>query len=108
MDHISYEERYAAHPTDAERLREQFLIDTVFESDKILLTYTMNDRFIAGGAVPIKKTLSLDAIDPLKAEHFCDRREVGIINIGGEGIVEVDGKEIELLPMEGIYIGKDT
>jgi len=113
MDHITYEERYAAHPTDValydtDRLREQFLIDTVFESDKILLTYTMNDRFIAGGAVPVKKALSLDAIDPLKAEHFCDRREVGIINIGGEGSVEVDGKEIGLLPMEGIYIGNGT
>jgi len=113
MNHITYEERYAAHPQDVkgydtDRLREHFLIDTIFEADKILLTYTMNDRFIAGGAVPVSKSLSLDPIDPLKAEHFCDRREVGIINIGGEGVVEVDGKEIVLLPMEGIYIGAGT
>lgn len=113
MDHITYEERYAAHPADVknydtDRLREQFLIKKNFEADKVLLTYTMNDRFIAGGAVPVSKSLSLDAIDPLKAEHFCDRREVGIINIGGEGIVEVDGKDIELLSMEGIYIGNGT
>ncbi|WP_282080629.1 5-dehydro-4-deoxy-D-glucuronate isomerase [Aquimarina algiphila] len=113
MDHITYEERYAAHPVDVknydtDRLREQFLIEKNFETDKIVLTYTMNDRFIAGGAVPVSKSLSLDPIDPLKASHFCDRREVGMINIGGEGIVEVDGKEIVLLPMEGIYIGKNT
>ncbi|TSE08304.1 MULTISPECIES: 5-dehydro-4-deoxy-D-glucuronate isomerase [Aquimarina] len=113
MDHITYEERYAAHPADVknydtDRLREQFLIEKNFETDKIVLTYTMNDRFIAGGAVPVSKSLSLDPIDPLKASHFCDRREVGMINIGGEGIVEVDGKEIVLLPMEGIYIGKNT
>jgi len=113
MSHIIYEERYAAHPKDVknydtDQLREQFLIEKLFEADKILLTYTMNDRFIAGGAVPVNNALSLDAIDPLKAVHFCDRREVGIINIGGEGIVEVDGTAIELLPMEGLYIGSGT
>lgn len=110
MTEIIYEERYASHPNDVKRydtsqLRENFLVEKVFETDKILLTYSMYDRFIIGGAVPLGKSLSLETIDPLKSDNFCDRREVGIINIGGEGTVTVDGKEYEVLNREGLYIG---
>lgn len=110
MTKISYEERYESHPDDVKtygtsELRKQFLIDKVFVSGEIALTYTHYDRFIAGGAVPLKEPLTLNTIDPLKAEHFCDRREVGIINMGGEGIVKVDATNYALKAKEAIYIG---
>ncbi|MCP4367793.1 MAG: 5-dehydro-4-deoxy-D-glucuronate isomerase [Deltaproteobacteria bacterium] len=113
MSNIQYEERFASHPNDVRnygtsQLREEFLIEKMFEAEKINLTYTGFDRFITGGAMPVKEELSLDAIDPLKAKHFCDRREVGIINIGGEGSVIVDGEKFILNHKDAIYIGKDV
>lgn len=113
MNHTIFEERYAAHPRDvqhydAKQLRREFLIEKVFEEDKILLAYSMYDRFIVGGAMPVKDTLPLDSIAPLKSQFFCERREAGIINIGGAGIINVDGKEIILNTREALYIGKGT
>lgn len=107
---IIYEERYASHPDDVpfygtERLRDEFLVKQVFAEDKIMLTYSLYDRFIIGGAQPVEDELSLDTIPPLKSNNFCDRREVGIINIGGEGIVRVDQNEIPLQNREALYIG---
>lgn len=111
MSKIKFDERFATHPKDlvnysTERLREEFLIEQLFITDEIKLTYTGYDRFISGGAVPVSSTLSLDAIDPLKADNFCDRREVGIINIGGAGTVTVDGVDFNLDNRDAIYIGK--
>jgi len=113
MTKIIHEERHASHPNDVKnydttQLREHFLIEKVFGVDEILFTYSMYDRFIAGGAIPIKNELSLESIDSLKSEHFCDRREVGIINIGGEGVVTVDGKAYNLRNKDGMYIGMST
>lgn len=113
MTKITYEERYESHPDDVKKydtseLRKHFLIDKVFVSGEIVLTYTHYDRFIAGGAVPLKSPLTLDTIDPLKAAHFCDRREVGVINMGGNGIVTVDGTKYDLKAKEAIYIGMGT
>ncbi|TRX47323.1 5-dehydro-4-deoxy-D-glucuronate isomerase [Fulvivirga sp. M361] len=110
MTEINYEERHASHPDDVKRydtnqLRQHFLIEKIFEKNKILLTYSMYDRFVAGGAMPSEKPLPLHTIDPLKSNHFCDRREVGIINIGGEGTVTVDDEDYELSNKEGLYIG---
>ncbi|WP_299547789.1 5-dehydro-4-deoxy-D-glucuronate isomerase [Seonamhaeicola sp.] len=110
MTKTIYDERYEAHPEDVKsydttKLREHFLIDKVFIQNKISLTYSHYDRFIAGGAVPIDNALNLETIDPLKSEHFCDRREVGVINIGGSGIVAVDGSEYVLDKNEALYIG---
>lgn len=110
MNKITYDERYEAHPEDVKtygttKLRDHFLIEKVFVENEIKLTYTHYDRYIAGGAVPINGALSLEAIDPLKAEHFCDRREVGVINIGGEGTVTVDGTAYVLGKKEALYIG---
>lgn len=113
MSNIVHEERHASHPVDVKKydtaqLREHFLIEQVFGRDEITLTYSMYDRFIVGGAIPIQSELSLDSFDSLKSEHFCDRREVGIINIGGEGTVIVDGTEYHLRNKDGIYIGMGT
>ncbi|PHQ29603.1 5-dehydro-4-deoxy-D-glucuronate isomerase [Leeuwenhoekiella nanhaiensis] len=103
--------RYAHHPEDVKRyttqeLREHFLIPSIFVKDEINLTYTMYDRYIAGGAFPVSKALKLEPIDDLKAEHFLDRRELGVINVGGKGKITVDGEVYELGNKEALYVGK--
>ncbi|MCC8408319.1 5-dehydro-4-deoxy-D-glucuronate isomerase [Mucilaginibacter sp. UR6-1] len=103
--------RYAHHPEDVktyttEKLREHFLIPTLFEDDTIRLVYTMYDRYIVGGAFPVSKPLVLETIDELKADYFLERRELGIINVGGKGIVKVDGVVYELSKKEALYVGK--
>jgi 4-deoxy-L-threo-5-hexosulose-uronate ketol-isomerase len=103
--------RYAHHPNDVkkyttEELRQHFLIPTLFVKDEINLTYTMYDRFIAGGALPVDKPLQLNAIDELKANYFLERRELGIINVGGKGKVIVDGKAYEIGHKEALYVGR--
>ncbi|NMM49708.1 5-dehydro-4-deoxy-D-glucuronate isomerase [Marinigracilibium pacificum] len=106
-----YEVRYASGPEavkkyDTQQLRNEFLIDSIMQPDKVCLVYSHYDRYIAGSAVPIKKSLTLETIDPLKAEHFLDRREMGIINVGGKGTVSVDGEKFDLEFKEALYIGK--
>lgn len=103
--------RYAHHPEDAKRyttqeLRDHFLIPELFVKDEINLTYTMYDRYIAGGAFPVDKALTLEAIDELKAEHFLDRRELGVINVGGKGKITVDGEAFEIGHREALYVGR--
>ena len=103
--------RTAASPKDVkyyttERLREEFLIDPVFVSDEIKLVYSHIDRIITGSATPVSKVLKLEAGDELRAEYFLERRELGIINIGGDGCVTVDGKEYEVISRDGMYIGR--
>ena len=102
--------RYCSHPEDSkfyttDELREKYLIEKVFESDQILLTYSHQDRMIAGGAMPVAKTLELTAGDELRAAYFLERRELGIINIGGEGRVILDGEEIVMNHRDGLYVG---
>ncbi len=108
---VIFEERFAAHPNDVKKynttqLREHFLIEKVMEDDKIRLVYSHYDRYIAGGAVPVNGPLELTAIDPLKSVHFCDRRELGIINVGGKGQVIVDETTYVLDFKEALYVGK--
>lgn len=101
----------AVHPDDfkgydTEQLRSHFMMPAVLEQNKINLTYSMYDRIIYGGVIPVGKTISLETIDPLKADYFLQRRELGVINVGGDGIVTVDGKEYELHFKDAIYIGR--
>jgi 4-deoxy-L-threo-5-hexosulose-uronate ketol-isomerase len=110
---MKYQIRYASHPIDAkaydtERLREEFLVQDLFEPNMIKLVYSDYDRFIVGGVLPENQVLSLDTIDPLKATHFLDRRELGIINIGGAAVVTIDGKEISLNHKEALYVGQGS
>ena len=88
--------RYANHPSDSkhyttEQLRQHYLIEEVFVKDDIALTYSHQDRMIAGGAYPVTQALRLEAGDALRADYFLERRELGIINIGGTGTVTLDG-----------------
>tara|TARA_B110000091_G_C13802387_1_gene470849 strand:+ start:15 stop:854 length:840 start_codon:yes stop_codon:yes gene_type:complete len=105
----NYESRYASSPDavkkyDTTQLREEFLIDNLMEEGKVNLTYSHYDRYIAGSAVPLQP-LKLETIDPLKADYFLERREIGIINVGGDGSVEVDGTIYELGFKDALYIG---
>jgi len=110
---IHYEERFATNPTDFKsydtgRIRKDFLVDKVMEPDMIHLTYSHYDRIIVGGAVPVKEKLVLESIDPLKAEFFLKRREMGVINVGGTGTVHVDGTNYTLNYKEALYIGRGS
>ncbi len=107
---MNWELRYAAHPADAkgydtERIRKDFLIEKVMEPGNINVVYSLYDRFIVGGAVPLKEPLKLKPFEELKAEFFLQRRELGIINVGGNAVVKVDGKAYELGFKEALYIG---
>ncbi|KJD37232.1 5-keto-4-deoxyuronate isomerase [Tamlana sedimentorum] len=107
----NYEVRYAASPQDVKsydttRLRDEFLIDNLMRADELNLVYSHFDRFISGSAVPVKEELTLEAIDPLKAEFFLERRELGVINIGGAGTITVDGEAYDLDNREALYVGQ--
>ena len=103
--------RYMSHPNDSKHyttseLRKNYLIENVFVKDEISLTYSYQDRMIAGGAYPIEKTLKLEAKEALKADYFLERRELGVFNIAGDGIILVDGVEYSLEKTDCLYIGK--
>ena len=102
--------RTAVSPRDVkhyttERLREEFLIPKLFFEDDIKLVYSHIDRIITGGVMPVNKELALEAGDELRAEYFLQRREMGIINIGGNGTVTIDGRKYNVLHKEGMYVG---
>ena len=106
----NYEIRYAAHPEDAKnydtkRIRRDFLIEKVFAADEVNMVYSMYDRMVVGGAMPVNEALTLEAIDPLKAPYFTTRREIGMFNVGGSGIVKVGDETFELDYKEALYIG---
>ena len=106
----NYEIRYAAHPEDAkhydtQRIRRDFLIEKVFSPDEVNMVYSMYDRMIVGGAMPVEETLALEAINPLKADHFLTRREMGIFNVGGPGEVKAGNAVFTLNYKEAVYLG---
>lgn len=107
----TFDIRYASSPKtikkyDTQELREEFLIPDLMEAGKIKLTYTHYDRYIAGGAVPTSSALTLETINPLKADFFLQRREMGIINAGAKGSISVDGTVYEMNHKDALYIGK--
>jgi len=106
----NYEIRYAAHPEDVKhydtaRLRRDFLVECIFAQDEVNMVYSMYDRIIVGGAMPVKEELMLEAIDPLKAPCFTHRREIGVYNVGGAGSIKVGDEMFELDYKEALYIG---
>ena len=110
---VNYQVRWANHPEDAkhyttDRLRKEFLVEKVFAPNEVNWTYTMYDRFLIGGAEPVDVPIKIEPIEPLLAKTFLENREMGIINIGGPGVVTVDGKKYDLNFQEGIYVGRST
>ncbi len=105
--------RHAAHPDDVrkyntEELRKAFLIEGLFIKEEINLVYSMYDRLIVGAAMPVKQQLILEPVDELKAKGFLDRREIGIINIGGAAEINAGGSVYQLDYKESLYLGKGT
>jgi 4-deoxy-L-threo-5-hexosulose-uronate ketol-isomerase len=104
--------KYAVHPKDVvtydtQRLREEFLTQSLMQPDTLRLVYTHYDRFIYGGIMPVHKRLQLPTFDELKSDFFLERREMGILNVGGTGHVTVDGETFALQNLEMLYVGKE-
>ena len=89
-----------------ERLREEFHIASLFTKDNVRMVYSHIDRIITAGLMPVRQVLTLQAGKELAAEYFLERRELGCINIGGPGVITVDGEEYKMNPRDGIYVGK--
>ena len=109
-DYSKMEIRNAANPKDVkhyttDRLREEFHISKLFTKDNVRMVYSHIDRIITAGFMPVLQVLKLEAGKELAADYFLQRREMGCINIGGKGIITVDGTEYEMNPRDGMYIG---
>ncbi len=89
-----------------QQLRENFLIRKLMSADRIALTYTHYDRMIIGGAVPAAKALLLTADPELRADYFLERRELGIINVGGPGSITAGDESFAMEKLDCLYIGK--
>ncbi|EUB97624.1 4-deoxy-L-threo-5-hexosulose-uronate ketol-isomerase [Rhizobium sp. CF080] len=102
---------YGAGPNDIKtydtaRLRGEFLIEDLFQADKVSFTYTHVDRLILGGAVPVLSTLSFGSGEDIGTPFLLSAREMGIANLGGTGVVSVDGKSFTLENRDVLYIGR--
>lgn len=109
-DYSKMEVRQASNAKDVkhyttERLREEFHIANLFTKDNVRMVYSHIDRIITAGLMPVRQVLKLEAGKELAADYFLQRREMGCINIGGKGIITVEGTEYEMNPRDGIYIG---
>lgn len=102
---------HSVHPDDfksyqTEQIRDRFLIDNLVQPNQVNFVYTHYDRIIAGAAHPVNQPLKLETYDNLKADYFLERREMGVINVAGDGTVAVDGQVYNLQKMDCLYIGK--
>ena len=107
---MSLDIRYAHHPEDVQKydteaLRRHFLVESLFVQGEVRLTYTHVDRVVFGGIVPTAKPLFLEGGKTFGTDFFLDRRELGILNIGKDGVVTLDGQKYPLKNGEGLYVG---
>jgi len=105
--------RYATSPNevktmDTASLREQFLIENLFEANQVNFTLSHFDRYIVAGVKPVGQKVALPNPENLKADYFLERRELGIINVGGKGIIKADGISFDLEYKQALYLGKGT
>jgi len=110
---MKVELRYAVHPEDfkkydTDKIRKEFLIEKVFIDDEICLVYSLFDRYMVGGAMPVRKSLRLETADDLKSAYFLERREMGMINTGGTAIIDTAGATYEIKNKEALYLGRGT
>lgn len=102
---------HSVHPDDfktyqTKTIRERFLVDKTVQADQVNLTYTHYDRMIVGTANPVNQTIELQNYPNLRADYFLERREIGIINVGGDGEVTAGGATWQLKKLDCLYIGK--
>ena len=105
--------RYSPDPVrfcrmTTQETRDSFLIESLFTPDAIEMVYVDVDRVIVGSAVPVQKPLSLTSADELRADYFCQRRELGVLNIGGSGSVIVDGQSYVMANLDCLYVGRGS
>ncbi|HGS8685883.1 TPA: 5-dehydro-4-deoxy-D-glucuronate isomerase [Enterococcus faecalis] len=105
--------RYTHSPKDishysTEELRKEFLVEKVFVPNEVSLTYTHNDRMRFGGVTPTTESLEIILNKELGVDYFLERRELGVINIGGPGFIEIDGRKEAMKKQDGYYVGKET
>lgn len=105
--------RYAVGPNETRQfntteLRDNFLIDTLFSPDSLQLCYSHYDRVIVGGAMPVSGPVELPTYPELRSDFFLERRELGVINVGGAGSVTVDGQPYDLAKLDGLYVGRSS
>ena len=91
---------------NTQELRSNFLVENLMIDDEVRLVYSHYDRIIVGGVKPATKIVSLETHSELRADYFLERRELGIINVGGDGVVEADGESFSLRKLDAVYIGK--
>lgn len=111
MQNLQY--RHAHAPKDiehysTEQLREEFLVDAVFTPGDINLTYSYHDRMLFGGVTPTTEPLEVELSDEIGAEYFLAGRELGVINIGGAGSIDIDGDRQPMVKQDGYYISRGT
>lgn len=97
-----------AQSFDTDQLRNNFLLECIFQKNEISLSYTHYDRVILGGVMPTDSEITLPTYDNLKSDYFLERREIGIINVGGDGEISVDGTTFLLSKLDALYIGKGS
>ncbi|WP_058973125.1 5-dehydro-4-deoxy-D-glucuronate isomerase [Type-D symbiont of Plautia stali] len=95
---------------DTAGLRREFLIEKIFEADNYTLTYSHIDRIIIGGVMPVQQSVTIgeEVGKQLGVSYFLERRELGVINVGGPGLIDVDGKTWEIGHQEALYVGQGT
>ena len=107
---MKFDVRYANNPEDSKlydttQLRKNYLIEEVFADDDVVLTYSHQDRIIVGGVKPVTKSLKLEGNDAMRCKYFLERRELGFINVGGDGLVTLDGKTYSVKHKDAMYVG---
>ncbi|APX34910.1 5-dehydro-4-deoxy-D-glucuronate isomerase [Brachybacterium sp. P6-10-X1] len=105
------EQRYATHPGDIPRMdtgeiRDRYLVDDLFAPGQIRAVYTHHDRMVLVGIAPTDRPLSLEGFPEIRSEQFFAHREAGVVNVGGDGIVDVDGEVHPLAHGACLYIGR--
>ncbi|WP_373515490.1 5-dehydro-4-deoxy-D-glucuronate isomerase [Persicitalea sp.] len=113
QEKTKFESRYASSPNEVkgmntEQLRQNFLIENLFVANQFRWTLSFFDRYLTGGVMPALEPRTLEAPEALKAAYFLERRELGIINVGGPGRVTADGDTHDLNYKEALYLGKGT
>lgn len=107
------EQRYATSPEhmkgmDTTELREKYLVEELFTPDEITAVYTHHDRVVVAGVTPVTRPLVLTGYEEIRSEHFFEHREAGVVNVGGEGTVTVDGETYTLAKGAFLYIGREA
>lgn len=102
---------YSTHPEDfkkytTEELRDKYHISNLFAKDEVVLNYSFDDRIIVGSVMPVTKELIINEVQELNSAYFLERRELGVINIGGKGAIELDGEKFIMNELDGFYISK--